>query len=131
MELMELEVTYKSGVITGNFDTLKTALNAKLADFKNVVYTEDTVKDGKKDLAELRKLRTALDSKRKEIKKHGTIHTRHLRKRSRNLQHLSTSLSVRYLLSWIRLKNSVLMKRKKRLIRRMLKFLPGWKNMHH
>lgn len=65
----ELSVDYQKGVITGNFEELKTALEAKMKDYENVVYTVDTAKTAKKDIAELRKLKTALESKRKEIKK--------------------------------------------------------------
>lgn len=69
MEKFELVVDSQQGVITFNFDELKAALEVKMQDYTNVVYTAETVKTGKKDVAELRKLKTALDSKRKEIKK--------------------------------------------------------------
>lgn len=68
-EIAELQVQYQTGIITINYDELKEALNNKLANYKNVVYTADIVKVGKDDVAELRKLRKALDDKRKEIKK--------------------------------------------------------------
>ena len=64
----EIVVTQEPGVITWNFEELKAALTEKLNDYKGVVYTEDKVKDAKKDIAELRKGKTVLDEKRKEIK---------------------------------------------------------------
>ena len=67
--ITELQVQYTQGKITGNFEEVKTCLLQKIEDYKNVVYTADTVKDAKKDVAELRKLRKVLDDKRKEIKK--------------------------------------------------------------
>ncbi len=68
-EITELQVTYQQGVINGNFDDVKASLKATLADYQNVVYTEDTVKDAKKDVATLRKIKKAIEDKRKEIKK--------------------------------------------------------------
>lgn len=68
-QITELQVSYQAGVITGNFEEVKSSLQAKLEDYQNVVYTADTVKDAKKDVAELRKLRKVIDDKRKEIKK--------------------------------------------------------------
>lgn len=69
MEKFELVVDSKQGVITFNFDELKATLEVKMQDYTNVVYTAETVKTGKKDVAELRKLYKSLDEKRKEIKK--------------------------------------------------------------
>ena len=51
-----------------NFDEIKSYLSTHLADYKDLVYSEDNVKAAKADKAALRKLRKALDDRRKEIK---------------------------------------------------------------
>lgn len=52
-----------------NFDELKTELTARLDHYNTLVVTEDAIKEAKTDLANLRKLRDAIDTKRKEVKK--------------------------------------------------------------
>lgn len=67
---LQVIVNQQPGVITWNFEDLKNALAEKMATYETLVYTEDTVKDAKSDLAGLRKLRKAVEDKRKEIKEH-------------------------------------------------------------
>lgn len=55
--------------ITFNFDELKTELTEKVQHYKTLVYTDDQVSDAKKDKANLNKLKTAIEDRRKEIKK--------------------------------------------------------------
>lgn len=64
----EIVVNQQPGEITWNYETLKTALADKMSEYRDVVYTDDKIKDAKADRAELRKLAKALDGKRKEIK---------------------------------------------------------------
>lgn len=52
-----------------NFEELKAELAEKLDYYNNLVVTEDTIKEGKAERAKLNKLREAVESKRKEIKK--------------------------------------------------------------
>lgn len=52
-----------------NFDELKAELTAQLERYQGLVITEDAIKDGKEDRAKLNKLKTALDTQRKTIKK--------------------------------------------------------------
>lgn len=52
-----------------NLDQLQRAVNAYATKYQNIVVTDTTEKEAKSILAELRKLSTALDDKRKEIKK--------------------------------------------------------------
>lgn len=52
-----------------NYEELKSELADRLAYYKGVVVTEDTIKEGKADKATLRKLREAIETRRKEIKK--------------------------------------------------------------
>lgn len=56
-------------VIDFNFEQIKSELSEKLITYKNLVVTEDSIKTGKEERAKLNKLSTALDDKRKEIKK--------------------------------------------------------------
>lgn len=55
--------------IEWNYDELKAELSQKLEDYKGLVYTEEQMKEAKADRAKLNALATAIDSKRKEIKK--------------------------------------------------------------
>lgn len=55
--------------ITFNYDELKTAVQEKADEYASVVYTEDKVKDAKKDRAELNKLKEVLNSERIRLQK--------------------------------------------------------------
>ena len=55
--------------IDWNYEELKTEIQKKANDYMNLVYTADQIKDAKKDRAKLNKFVTALEDKRKEIKK--------------------------------------------------------------
>lgn len=55
--------------IDWNFDELKEEITKKSSDYLNLVYSSEQIKDAKQDRANLRKLVTALENKRKEIKK--------------------------------------------------------------
>lgn len=66
---LELAVSQDLGKITANFDEIKTALAEQLEEYKNKEFTADKKKDGKEDLASLRKLKKSVDDRRKEVKK--------------------------------------------------------------
>ena len=55
--------------IDWNYEELKTEIQKKANDYMNLVYTADQIMDAKKDRANLRKFVTALENKRKEIKR--------------------------------------------------------------
>lgn len=52
-----------------NHEELKRELTERLGYYNTLVITEDTIKEGKEDRAKLNKLREALETRRKEIKK--------------------------------------------------------------
>lgn len=52
-----------------NYDELKQGLQENLEKYENLVFTEETMKEGKETRAKLNKLKKALDDKRKDIKK--------------------------------------------------------------
>ena len=52
-----------------NFDELKGELTKSLVHYRHMIVTEDTIQECKADLANLRKLRDALDTRRKDVKK--------------------------------------------------------------
>ncbi len=56
-------------VIKWNKEELETAVKHKIAEYKNVVYTEDNMKQAKADRAELNKLTKAIEERRKMVKK--------------------------------------------------------------
>ena len=55
--------------IQWNNDELKAEISKKMQDYKTLVFTEETIKDAKKDRADLNKLKNAFDDERKRIKK--------------------------------------------------------------
>ena len=72
MELKIYNPSEEDGFIKAiewNYDELKAELSQKLEDYKGLVYTEEQIKEAKADRAKLNALATAIDSKRKEIKK--------------------------------------------------------------
>jgi len=52
-----------------NFDELKEGLINKLSTYQGLVYNEAQIKEAKEDRADLNKLKTAIENKRKEVKK--------------------------------------------------------------
>ena len=69
MENFEIVVTPKVGEIEFNLDALKDELKDEVAIYENLVVTEENLKESKKDLATLRKVRTELDERKKSVKK--------------------------------------------------------------
>ena len=68
MEELQVVVNQTPGVIRWNFDELKTALSHMMETYTGLVYTEESIPAAKADVAMLRKLRKAVEDKRKEIK---------------------------------------------------------------
>lgn len=68
MELKMNDVQFPQ-VIEFNFEELKKEITDKAELYKNMVYTDDTIKEAKADKATLNKFITALEDKRKEVKK--------------------------------------------------------------
>lgn len=67
---MELQIIRKGNTeIQFNHEELKKVIEEKIVAYNNAVYTEDDIKNAKEDRANLNKLKTAIDDKRKEIKK--------------------------------------------------------------
>lgn len=54
--------------IQWNNEELKAEIGAKMDDYKGLVFTEDAIKEAKKDRAKLNKLRTAFEDERKRVK---------------------------------------------------------------
>lgn len=70
LSLPEYTIDYQLPVITiNNFDQLKTAVEAYANKYQGMAVTTSTEKEAKSSRAELRKLKQALDDKRKEIRK--------------------------------------------------------------
>lgn len=65
---LQVIVQQTPGTIHWNFEELKAGLAEKMKDYKNIVYTEDTVTAAKQDVAMLRKLKKSVEDRRKEIK---------------------------------------------------------------
>ena len=70
MNELQIEVKQQTGSISTNFEEIEKALKAELANYTGIVIADESeVKAAKDDLAELRKKRTAIESKKREVKK--------------------------------------------------------------
>ena len=69
MDELKFNVVQSIGEITANFDEFKNQVSQELEKYKSKEFTEDTKKDAKKDLAELRKKKAAVNERRIEVKK--------------------------------------------------------------
>lgn len=67
-DLIAVKVKGNVGTIEDNLDAVEISIREKTQEYMSVVVTEDTVKDGKKMLADIRKEKKALDDERKTIK---------------------------------------------------------------
>lgn len=75
LSLPEYTIDYRPTVITiNNFDQLKTVVEAYANKYQGMAVTASTEKESKSSRAELRKLKQALDDKRKEIRKNTLNH---------------------------------------------------------
>ncbi len=68
MNELQVIVKQEPGTISWNFEELKTALMEQLSIYKNTVYDDNSIAAAKADTATLRKLRKAVEDKRKEVK---------------------------------------------------------------
>lgn len=67
--IIPVRVTSSVGTIEDNLDTVEEFIRGKCAEYETMVFTEDTIKDGKKFLADIRKEKKSIDEERKAIKK--------------------------------------------------------------
>ena len=68
---MELKISEKGFIQKiENFEELKKELSERTEKYKSLVYTDEQISNAKADRASLRKLVEALETKRKEYKKH-------------------------------------------------------------
>ena len=69
MNELKVAVKYNPGVIVfENFDEIKAVLTEQMDIYKNLEVTDETLKESKKDVATLRKIKKAVEDRRKEIK---------------------------------------------------------------
>lgn len=69
MKPINLAVTQQVGTIGTNFEEIKESLKAGLAEYKDMVFTEDSKVEAKKTVASLRKLKKSVNDKKIEVKK--------------------------------------------------------------
>lgn len=80
-----VSVEQTTGIVTANFEEVKNQLYVQMDAYRNVVYTEDTAKSAKDDVAMLRKVKKAIDDKRKEVKKAQMIPYEEFEKKAKEL----------------------------------------------
>ncbi len=68
MNEVNVLVEQTKGSIHFNYDEIKTYAQRVRAEYADIIVTEDTTKESKKDLANLRKLNKSLDERRKDVK---------------------------------------------------------------
>lgn len=68
MNEISVVVSQEPGKVTWNFAEIKSRLREELKVYQNTAYTDATIKTAKGDIAELRKLSAAIETRRKEIK---------------------------------------------------------------
>lgn len=69
MQELDFQVKQTLGKIECNFAEIKEALAVQMSAYADATVTEDSITSYKKELATLRKIRTAVDDKRKEIER--------------------------------------------------------------
>ena len=66
--LVPVRVVNQIGTIEDNLDAVEASIRKRVEEYGRMAVTEDTVKDGRQSLADIRKEKAALDNERKEIK---------------------------------------------------------------
>ena len=69
MELVPVRVISNLGTISDNLQEVEASIREKVKEYHNIVVTEETIQDGKKILADIRKEKEGLEQERKTIKK--------------------------------------------------------------
>lgn len=69
MKNTEIRIAQKTGAIEFNFEELKSRLADEMKYYKGLIFSEDTKKEAKETVAELRKLKKDIKDKRIEVKK--------------------------------------------------------------
>lgn len=68
MKEMKFDVIQTNGVINVDFEALERQLDQKLAEYKGAQFSEETKDIAKKEVASLRKFKTAINDRKKEVK---------------------------------------------------------------
>ena len=69
MQNLQVTVNQVPGTITWNFEELMEAVRAEMKQYENMVYDDTAIKSAKEDVAELRKLKKAVEDRRLEIRR--------------------------------------------------------------
>lgn len=67
--IVPVEVKKSLGTIQDNLDAVEASIRERIAEYENMVVTEDSIRDSKQVVADIRKEQKALDDSRKAIKK--------------------------------------------------------------
>ena len=73
MEEISIKVNQTPALISANFEEIKEELASITKAYEGLCYTDDTMSSAKSDVATLRKIKNAIDEKRKEVKKENAI----------------------------------------------------------
>ncbi|QHS03560.1 DUF1351 domain-containing protein [Pediococcus acidilactici] len=82
----ETSVTYQANeIVINNYDKLESLVENAAQKYSTLVVSEETIKEAKKSRAELNKLKTAIDSKRKAVKREYMANVRDFEKMMNSL----------------------------------------------
>lgn len=84
-DLTPVKIKGTIGIIEDNLNEVELSIYEKVKEYRAVVVTEDTIKDGKKFLADIRKERNYLEDERKAIKKQWMIPYEKFEKRAKEI----------------------------------------------
>ena len=68
MNEISVVVNQVPGEVSWNFQEVKDRLETALSEYQGMVYTDDTIKTAKSDVANLRALAKTIEDRRKEVK---------------------------------------------------------------
>lgn len=92
--MLEIIANEQAAVITTNFAEFKTALDLKMDEYRGLVFTDQQIPEARKTVAELRKLKAAIDTKRKELKKEHMIPYDEFEKQAKEIMSIIDSAIV-------------------------------------
>lgn len=109
-ENYEVQVQQQTGKITCDFEGAKAYLSARLDEYRNVIFTEDSKKDAKATVASLRKEKKAFADKVKEVRDEYMKPLQEFADKAKNWWICMISLSISSMIRSLRLNSTVLRK---------------------
>ena len=94
MQEIELLVSTENGSIVTNIEVIKKHIAAGLEEYKHMVFTEETKKEAKATVADLRKLKKEVNARKIEVKKRYMAPYEDFETQAKELMSLIVNLSI-------------------------------------